>query len=112
MLLNHNQPPKAVRTAYFVMPYGILFSTDHFLGENCELITPKIQAELMPQLRNGYAERVKEISEGRIETADNMPVKDIPYAQAEKVYPLKDDGKKNDPKKEENKYSVYKSFTI
>ena len=24
----------------------------------------------------------------------------------------KDDGKKNDPKKEENKYSVYKSFTI
>jgi len=112
MLMNHEQPPKAVRTAYFVMPYGILFSTDHFLGENCELITPKIQAELMPQIRNGYAERVKEISEGRIETADNMPVKDIPYAQAENVYPLKDDGKKNDPKKEENKYSVYKSFTI
>jgi RecB family exonuclease len=112
MLLNHNQPPKAVRTAYFVMPYGILFSTDTFLGENCELITPKIKAELMPQIRNGYAERVKEISEGRIETADNMPVKDIPYAQAENVYPLKDDGKKNDPKKEENKYSVYKGFTI
>lgn len=112
MLLNHNQPPKAVRTAYFVMPYGILFSTDHFHGDNCELITPKIKAEIMPQIRNGYAERVKEISEGRIETADNMPVKDIPYAQAENVYPLKDDGKKNDPKKEENKYSVYKSFTI
>lgn len=112
MLLNHDQPPKAVRTAYFVMPYGILFSTDNFFGENCELITPKIKAELMPQIRNGYAERVREISEGRIETADNMPVKDIPYAQAENVYPLKDDGKKNDPKKEENKYSVYKSFTI
>ena len=112
MLLNHDQPPKAVRTAYFVMPYGILFSTDHFHGDNCELITPKIKAELMPQIRNGYAERVREISEGRIETADNMPVKDIPYSQAENVYPLKDDGKKNDPKKEENKYSVYKSFTI
>ena len=37
MLLNHDQPPKAVRTAYFVMPYGILFSTDKFRGENCEL---------------------------------------------------------------------------
>jgi hypothetical protein len=111
MLLNHNQPPKAVRTAYFVMPYGILFSTDHFHGDNCELITPKIKAELMPQIRNGYAERVKEISEGRIETADNMPVKDIPYAQAENVYPLDAEGVR-EPKKAENKYSVYKSFTI
>ena len=111
MLLNHDQPPKAVRTAYFVMPYGILFSTDHFLGENCELITPKIQAELMPQLRNGYAERVKEISEGRIETAGNMPIKEIPYAQAENVYPLDAEGVR-EPKKAENMYSVYKSFTI
>ena len=111
MLLNHDQPPKAVRTAYFVMPYGILFSTDHFLGENCELITPKIQAELMPQLRNGYAERVKEISEGRIETAGNMPIKEIPYAQAENVYPLDAEGGR-EPKKAENMYSVYKSFTI
>jgi len=111
MLLNHDQPPKAVRTAYFVMPYGILFSTDHFLGENCELITPKIQAELMPQLRNGYAERVKEISEGRIETAGNMPIKEIPYAQAENVYPLDVEGVR-EPKKAENMYSVYKSFTI
>ena len=101
MLLNHDQPPKAVRTAYFVMPYGILFSTDHFLGENCELITPKIQAELMPQLRNGYAERVKEISEGRIETAGNMPIKGIPYAQAENVYPLDAEGVR-EPKKAEN----------
>ena len=111
MLLNHDQPPKAVRTAYFVMPYGILFSTDHFLGENCELITPKIQAELMPQLRNGYAERVKEISEGRIETAGNMPIKDIPYAKTENVYPLDAEGVR-EPKKAENMYSVYKSFTI
>ena len=112
MLMNHEQPPKAVRTAYFVMPYGILFSTDVFSGKDCELITPKIQAELLPQLRNGYAERVKEISKGRIETAGNMPIKDIPYAQAENVYPLEDDEKKNNPKKVENKYSVYKSFTI
>ncbi len=112
MLEKHDPAPKSVRTAYFVMPYGILFSTDEFLGENCELITPKIQAELMPQLRNGYAERVKEINEGRIETAKNQPIKDIPYAQAENVYPLEDDEKKNNPKKAENKYSVYKSFTI
>jgi hypothetical protein len=93
------------------MPYGILFSTDHFLGENCELITPNIQAELLPQLRNGYAERVEEISNGRIETADNQPIKDIPYAQANNVYPLDAKGVR-EPKKAENMYSVYKSFTI
>lgn len=111
MLLHHKNPSASVRKAYFVMPYGILFSTDYFLGENCELITPKIQAELMPQLRNGYAERVKEISEGRIETADNQPIKDIPYAQANNVYPLDAKGVR-EPKKAENMYSVYKSFTI
>jgi hypothetical protein len=111
MLLHHDNPSASVRTAYFVMPYGILFSTDHFLGENCELITPNIQAELLPQLRNGYAERVEEISNGRIETADNQPIKDIPYAQANNVYPLDAKGVR-EPKKAENKYSVYKSFTI
>lgn len=111
MLEKHDPAPKSVRTAYFVMPYGILFSSDDFIGENCQRITPEIQSELMPQLRNGYAERVKEISEGRIETADNQPISDIPYAQAENVYPLEKEGKR-DPKKAENKYSVYKSFTI
>lgn len=111
MLEKHDPAPKSVRTAYFVMPYGILFSSDDFIGENCQRITPEIQSELMPQLRNGYAERVKEISEGRIETADNQPISDIPYAQAENVYPLEKEGKR-DPKKTENKYSVYKSFTI
>ena len=111
MLEKHHPATKSVRTAYFVMPYGILYSTDEFRGENCELITPKNQAELMPQLRNGYAERVEEISNGRIETADNQPISNIPYAQAENVFPLDKEGRIA-PKKVENKYSVYKSFTI
>ena len=112
MLMNHEDHPQSVRTAYFVMPYGKLFSTDEFYGENCELITPDIQADVMTQLRNGYEERVKEISEGRIETADNKPIREIEYAQAGNVYPLEDDGKKKDPKKAENLYSDYKCFTI
>ena len=112
MLMNHEDHPQSVRTAYFVMPYGKLFSTDEFFGENCELITPDIQADVMTQLRNGYEERVKEISEGRIETADNKPIREIEYAQAGNVYPLEDDGKKKDPKKAENLYSDYKCFTI
>ena len=112
MLMNHEDHPQSVRTAYFVMPYGKLFSTDDFIGENFELITPDIQADVMTQLRNGYAERVKEISEGKIETADNKPIREIEYAQSGDVYPLEDDGKKKDPKKAENLYSDYKCFTI
>lgn len=110
MLLHHENPSASVRTAYFVMPFGILFSTDNFDGENCKHID-LTQVELMPQVRNGYAERVKEISEGRIETADNLPISDLEYSQSGNVYPLDSEGKR-EPKKVENKYSVYKCFTI
>ncbi|MBO7581197.1 MAG: hypothetical protein J6T38_06745, partial [Bacteroidaceae bacterium] len=108
----HDVHSQSVRTAYFVMPEGKLFSTDSFIGENFEHINPKLQVDVMTQLRNGYAERVKEISEGRIETADNVPVKDLDYTKSGNVYPLEDDGAKTYPKKEENKYSDYKCFTI
>ena len=112
MLMKHDVHSQSVRTAYFVMPEGKLFSTDSFIGENFEHINPKLQVDVMTQLRNGYAERVKEISEGRIETADNVPVKDLEYTKSGDVYPLEDDGTKTYPKKEENKYSDYKCFTI
>ena len=122
MLLHHENPSQSVRTAYFEMPKGKLFSTETFSGENCELITPKQQSDTMAQLRNGYAERVKEINEGRIETADNLPICDLEYAQAGNVYPLDEEGRrvldettgkqKNIKVKAENKYSDYKCFTI
>lgn len=112
MLMNHENPSSSVRTAYFVMPYGLLYSTDDFYGANFEKITPKLQTEVIEQVRNGYAERVKEINEGKIETADNVSINKLGYAQKEGVYPLEDDGKKKEPKKIENKYSNYKCFTI
>ena len=112
MLMKHEDHPDAVHTAYFVMPIGKLFSTDDFFGDNCERISPKTKAAIMDQLRNGYAERVREINAGHIETADNKPIKELSYTQAENVYPLEDDGKKRDPKKIENLYSDYKCFTI
>jgi len=112
MLMNHQDHSQSVRTAYFVMPLGKLFSTDSFIGDNCEQINPQNTDDVMTKLRNGYAERVKEISEGRIETADNVPVKDLEYTKAGNIYPLEDDGAKKEPKKAENKYSDYKCFTI
>ena len=94
------------------MPLGKLFSTDSFIGDNCEKINPQNTDDVMTKLRKGYAERVKEISDGRIETADNVPVKDLEYTKAGNIYPLEDDGAKKEPKKAENKYSDYKCFTI
>ena len=94
------------------MPYGLLYSTDDFYGTDCEKITPKLKAEVIDQVIKGYAERLKEINEGMIETADNVSINQLAYAQKEGVYPLEDDGKKKDPKKAENKYSNYKCFTI
>ena len=111
MLMNHQDHSQSVRTAYFVMPLGKLFSTDSFIGDNCEQINPQNTDDVMMQLRNGYAERVREINQGFIETADNALVKDLKYTQAGNIYPLEDDGKK-EPKKVENKYSDYKCFTI
>ena len=120
--MNHEDHPQSVRTAYFVMPYGKLFSTDEFFGDNFELITPDVQADVMTQLRNGYAERIREISEGRIETADNLPIQELEYAQAGEVFPLDHEGKRikddtigkqvNIKVKAENLYSDYKCFTI
>lgn len=121
------EKPRNVRTAYFVMPIGKLFSTDDFfvmptgkpfstdefeVSDYYEHVTPKTAADIMDQLRNGYAERVKEINEGEIETADNVPIIDIKYAQTANVYPLEDNGRKREPRKEENIYSDYKCFTI
>lgn len=112
MLMKHDNPSSTIRTAYFVMPYGLLYSTDDFYGTDCEKITPKLKAEVIDQVIKGYAERLKEINEGMIETADNVSINQLAYAQKEGVYPLEDDGKKKDPKKAENKYSNYKCFTI
>ena len=112
MLEQHEQHSGPVRTAFFVMPEGVLYSADEFIGDNYKQITPKFPSELMPQLRNGYAERVREISEGRIETADNKPIRELEYAQTDNVFPLETDGRVREPKKAENKYSDYKCFTI
>lgn len=112
MLMNHEEHPQSVRTAYFEMPKGKLYSSDDFSGEDFEKVSPAKQADLMALLRNGYAERVSEINEGRIETAEDKPIREIEYAKIPDVYPLEDDDKKKDPKKAENKYSDYKCFTI
>jgi hypothetical protein len=111
MLEKHPGHPQAVRTAYYVMPLGKLFSTDNFSGSNFEMITPDSQGDVMDQLRKGYTERRREINEGKIETADNEPIGNLEYAATLGVFPLDSEGSRP-AKKTENKYSDYKCFTI
>ena len=111
MLKKHSGESAFVRTAYYVMPQGKLFSTDNFSGSNFEQITPSSQGDVMDQLRKGYTERRKEINEGIIETADNEPIGNLEYACTAGVFPLDSEGARP-AKKVENKYSDYKCFTI
>lgn len=111
MLKKHSSESTVVRTAYFVMPQGKLFSSDIFKGANFELITPDSQGDVMVQLRKGYTERRKEINEGVIETADNAPINHLKYAGTPGVFPLESEGSRP-AKKVENKNSDYKCFTI
>ena len=109
MLKEHED--QAIPTGFFTMPAGILFSSYEFKGTNCELVTPQADVEIMKQVENGYKERVKEINEGHIETADNTDVTKLQYNSAIDVFPLETEGK-NVVKKVENKYSDYKCFTF
>ena len=104
------QDDQIIRAGFFTMPAGILFSSYEFEGDNCVLVTPKAKVEIMKQVQNGYQERVKEINEGHIETADNTDVTKLQYNSAVDVFPLETEGVKV-VKKVENKYSDYKCFT-
>jgi hypothetical protein len=93
------------------MPAGILYSSNEFIGTNYKQITPQAIVDIMKQAENGYKERVKEINEGYIETADNTDVTQLQYNRAVDVFPLETEGVRV-VKKIENKYSDYKCFTI
>lgn len=111
MLLQHKECTEAARTAFFVMPAGLLVSKDDFAECHFEKIDVKDDADIMNQLREGYKERRKEISEGRIETAESKPISELEYPNVKGVFPLEQGGTKRDPKKADNKYSDYKCFT-
>lgn len=111
MLKKHENCCGEARTGFFVMPEGCLYSKDRFVGKHCEKVDAP-EADMIGQLRLGYAERRREIGEGKIETAAGVSITELTYADTQGVYPLEDDGKKRDPKKIGNEYSDYNCFTI
>ena len=120
MLTKPANQNETIRKGFFTMPAGILYSSDEFKGDNCKLVTPLAQVNMMEQIKNGYNERINEINDGWIETGDLDPIVDLRYNNAENVFPLDQEGKKikgedgkqkNIKVKVENKYSDYKCFT-
>lgn len=111
MLHKHTEYPQTAKTAFFVMPAGHLVSKDDFADCYFEKIQVKDSGEILEQLRKGYKERKREISEGHIETAEHMPLAELHYPNVQGVFPLEQEGKRV-PQKVENKYSDYKCFTI
>lgn len=66
MLQKRSTHPDAIRTAYFVMPLGRLLSTDEFLGDHFDRITPEKDIDMLDTLSSAYADRMQLFSEGRI----------------------------------------------
>lgn len=111
MLQQHTDHSEAARTGFFVMPTGHLVTSDNFFGDHIECIEPKSNDNIMSMLREGYRVRREEISSGYIETAELMPLTDIPYAKNSSVFPLEQKDKRN-LKKAEKTYSNYKCFNL
>ena len=111
MLLQHKEYTEAARTAFFVMPEGHLVTKDEFANCHLQKMEVKKVPDIMVQLHEGYKERRREIAEGRIETAELMPLSELEYPNVPGVFPLEQEGTRN-PKKAENLYSDYKCFTL
>ena len=54
LLQKRTQHSEIARTAFFVMPEGLLVTCDTFEKTNCEFITPRDNSVLINQLRKGY----------------------------------------------------------
>lgn len=105
--LDHGTKENA-RTAFFVMPLGKIVTSDPFRGKFVDQLT-KNEMDIMEQLRLGYKQRMKEIGEGQIETADNETIQDLQYTQAGNVFPIEHNPNVKS-RKAENRYSDYKCF--
>lgn len=91
-MLEHKYPGKTVKTAYFIMPYAILFSADEIKG--AESINEKRQTDILTEIRNSYSYRVQQINSGNIESADGLKQEDIQYAidtENKNLFPLEFD---------------------
>ena len=98
------------RTAYFILPKGVLLTADGFAGEHVHVLRPELNGDLIAQAVNSYAYRREQINNGVIETSYEKPLEDIDYHRdmvAHQLFPME---VSNAELKKENYYSNYKCF--
>lgn len=98
------------RTAYFILPKGVLLTADGFVGEHVQVLRPELNGDLIAQAVNSYAYRREQINSGVIETSYERPLEDIDYHRdtvAHQLFPME---VSNAELKKENYYSNYKCF--
>lgn len=98
------------RTAYFILPKGVLLTADEFRGEHVHVLRPSKNVDLIELAVNSYAYRREQIKRGVIETSYQRELDEIDYYRdqdAHQLFPMETNSL---GEKKENYYSNYRCF--
>jgi len=112
-VLKKAEPAKQVSTvAYFILTNGTLLTTGNLTGENVKDVTPDNMNDIFEQAMNSYTYRWRQLREGKIESAEKMPLTLLNYnadVEQQNLYPLDTDYNDKDLKAE-NGFSNFTTF--
>ena len=98
------------RTAYFILPKGMLLTADEFRGEHVHVLRPSKNVDLIELAVNSYAYRREQIKSGVIETSYQRELDEIDYYRDQDAHLLFPMETNSLGEKRENYYSNYKCF--
>lgn len=112
-VLKKAEPAKQVSmVAYFILTNGTLLTTGKLTGKNVKVVTPENENDIFEQVMNSYKYRWGQLREGKIESAEKMPLALLSYntdAEQQNLYPLDTDYNDKDLKAE-NGFSNFTTF--
>ena len=112
-VLKKAEPAKQVSmVVYFILTNGTLLTTGNLTGKNVKVTTPDNVNDIFKQAMNSYTYRWRQLTEGKIESAEKMPLVLLNYntdAEQQNLYPLDTDYNDKDLKAE-NGFSNFTTF--
>lgn len=103
---------KNVRTAYFLMPRGIIVTADnYFSGRNVVVVDKENDDDIMRQLINSFRYRRSQLLSGMVEEGEFNLIEELQYEAdraANNLFPLP--GDEDSDVKKENRFSIYRLF--
>lgn len=112
-LLEKQTGTENIRTAYFLLPAGLLISTHNWQGMNTLQIAPLSHESLVEPLARSYRYRRKQIQNGQIEQAEGVQMQEIPYCQdtpEKHLFPLETERKDKKDVKAAYKFTKISCF--